>query len=156
MKFIKEGDKPDALGALVAEAQGMESESAAPGEGEPAPEPEVSNADALFFMLGMARDLGCSVFEVQSPKKTLNDDALRAIADPWGKVADKYGFKLSDAGGAYKLELQAVITTALVLQVAHKALRAELKAKDAARTVDMPPPPPPPATATTDDDTIGH
>ena len=133
MNVIKmnEGQR-DPLDDLAAEAAGLNPPPG--GEGDqagPAPPPALTNAQIVAMALEMIRDTLCAVAKVVSPKKTLDDTAVKAIGDAIGPVLDKYGVKLSVVLGDFMLELRAASVTVPILLAAWSELREEVRAMKA-------------------------
>lgn len=94
---------------------------------EAAPEqPPLSNAEVIAGALYGARDVFCLYTKLQSPTRTLNDQAIGVLAQRWAAVCDKRGVDLSKYFKDYTLELAAVIATVGVARAVHAGVRAEL------------------------------
>jgi hypothetical protein len=136
--FERSLEKGDALGlgALADEAAGLEDASApaAPAESVPT----MSNADALLMAAQIFRTTLETVAKLKSPADTLADEKLAPAAAALGAVFDKYSWNLQALGGAYMLELTAVLTVAPLAWGAYQGIQVELaqakadKAKSAA------------------------
>lgn len=125
----------DELGALAAQAEGLEAEAAAAdgaGQGgEPVPAaPVQTNAQLLAGVFQLGRDVGCIVAGVHSPRVVLDDGTLQQLGDAWGAVADKRGWDLQRLMGDYAAEVSAVMITFTVGMRVNKALQAELAARE--------------------------
>lgn len=142
----------DELGALAAQAEGLEAEAAAAdgvGQGgEPVPAaPVQTNAQLLAGVFQLGRDVGCIVAGVHSPRVVLDDGTLQQLGDAWGAVADKRGWDLQRLMGDYAAEVSAVMITFTVGMRVNKALQAELAARErkAGEPAAVPEPAPQPA-----------
>ena len=134
MKLIKndQDGANDPLDALAAEAAGLDAPPAGEaGPAGPAPPPELSNAQIVAMALEMIRDTLCAFAKVMSPKKTLDEAAVKAVAEAIGPVLDKYGVKLSDVLGDFMLELRAAFVTVPIMLAAFTELREEMRAMKA-------------------------
>lgn len=127
----------DELGALAAQAEGLEAEAAAAtGEGQGAEQapavPVQTNAQLLAGVFQLGRDVGCIVAGVQSPRIVLDDATLQQLGDAWGAVADKRGWNLQRLMGDYAAEVSAVMVTITVGVRVNKALQTELAMRERA------------------------
>lgn len=95
----------------------------------PAAPPTLTNTQCLMMAGQIVRDTLCAVAKVESPKLTLTDDTLQAVAAAVAPVLDKYGIDLGQMGGNYAVEIRAVMVTVPVILACRAGLRAELAAK---------------------------
>lgn len=104
--------------------------TAEPGEaGQTVAEPEqppLSNAEVIAGALLGARDVFCLYTKLQSPARTLNEQAVGVLAQRWAAVCDKRGIDLSKYFKDYTLELAAIVATVGVARAVHAGVRAEL------------------------------
>lgn len=126
-------EKLTELGALAAQAEGMEAAEAAEAaaaQGE-APEaaPSVSNAQLLDGAFQLARDTGCIVFDLQSPKAVLTDETCGQLGAAWGAVCDKKGWNLAGVMGDYAAEVTAFVMTATLIMKLRRVVGDELAVK---------------------------
>ena len=123
-------EKLTELGALAAQAEGMEAAEAAAAKGE-APEaaPSVSNAQLLAGAFQLARDTFCIVGELQSPRLVLTDDACNQLGAAWGAVADKRGWDLVGVLGDYAAEFSAVMLSVTLGMKLRRVVGDELAVK---------------------------
>lgn len=131
-------EKLTALGALAAQAEGMEAAdaaeaAAAQGEAPEAGAQPMTNAQMIAGALELARETACALFDLRSPAAVLTDARIEKLGELWGRVADKRGWNLAGALGNYAEEIAALMgTIGIARELAH-AVVAELDAKQAAR-----------------------
>lgn len=131
MKLITENGQPtDPLDNLADEAAGLDGPAPGAEQASGAP-PELTNTQIVAMALEMIRDTLCAVAKVLSPKKTLDQAAIVAVADAIGPVLDKYGIKLQAVLGDYMLELRAAFVTVPIMLAAWTELREEIRAMKA-------------------------
>jgi len=127
-------EKLTELGALAAQAEGMEAaqdEGAANQWSEQAKEgqPSVSNAQLLDGAFQLARDTGCIVFDLQSPKAVMTDETCGQLGAAWGAVCDKKGWNLAGVMGDYAAEVTAFVMTATLIMKLRRVVGDELAVK---------------------------
>lgn len=126
-------EKHDELSALAAQAEGLETaqDAAQQGQGEPQQAaPVQTNAQLLAGTFQLAREVGCVVAGVNSPRVVLDDATLTQLGDAWGAVADKRGWDLAKLMGDYAAEVSAVMLTVAVLSKVAKGVQNELAARE--------------------------
>lgn len=126
----------DELGALAAQAEGLEADAAAataaPGAGgEQAPAvPVQTNAQLLAGVFELGRETFCVVSGLQSPRHVLDGPTVQQLGEVWGAVADKRGWDLSRLMGDYAAEFAAVACTITIGMKLNKAVAAELATRE--------------------------
>ena len=120
-------DGLDAL-ALAGDQLGADPGAAGPPP-EPGPPPESPNVAAFTMALTAFRELSCRLLEVDSPRRTLNDENVANVAGVLAPLADKYGWNLNLQ--EWGPEVAAALVAGPVLWVAAVQLNHELKAKKA-------------------------
>lgn len=124
----------DDLAALAGQAEALQAEAGADAQGEggaQAAEPaRQTNGQLLAGTFHLAREVGCALGGVQSPRMVLDDPTLQQLGDAWGAVADKRGWDLQKIMGDYAAEVAAVMLTITIGTRLNRAIQAELAARD--------------------------
>jgi hypothetical protein len=133
---------PDPLEALALQADTLGAappDAGAPGApGADAPPLESPNLALIALALTAFREASCLMLNVQSPRATLTDTAIRDCASAIAPVADKYGLNL---GVQFGPEATAAFVAGPILWNAWSQLSLELKARQAKPVGDAPPDP---------------
>ena len=120
-------DGLDAL-ALAGDQLGADQAEAGP-QPQPGPPPISPNVGAIALALTAFRELASRMLEVESPKHTLNDDAIGQVAGVLAPLCDKYGWNLDMA--EWGPEVAAALVAGPILWHMGAQLNLELKAKKA-------------------------
>ncbi len=152
VKTVTKPDAPTGLDAIAKQAEasltptdGEHADDLAVSEAQEAAAPKLTNAQCVMMALAMVRETMATMADLQSPRVHLSDDKIKAPADAIAAVLDKYHINLQAIGGSYLVEINALAVTMPVVLAAYAAIKAEIKAKDAARSAAPPPAPRPPA-----------
>jgi hypothetical protein len=123
--------QPDELEALALQADAL---GAAPGPGDApapgadAPPLESPNLGAIVLAFTALREASCIILAVESPRQTLNEQAIAQCAAVLAPVADKYGINLAMQLGP---EVAAARVAGPILWTFYAQLNHELKARKA-------------------------
>lgn len=101
----------------------------------------LTNEQALGGALAAGREAFCAFTKLQSPRATLDDEAVQKLAALWGPVLSKHGIDLGRYIGDYAMEFAAVIGSFSIAGAVRAGVLAELaerKAKAKASTPDDP------------------
>lgn len=154
VKKLESTDKPTGLDALADAAAttltppaDSHADDLAVSEAQEAAAPQLTNAQCVMMAIGLVRETMASMADLQSPRVHLADDKIKAPADAIAAVLDKYHINLQAIGGNYLVEINALAVTMPVVLGAYAAIKAEIRAKDAARSAAPPPAPRPPVPA---------
>ena len=131
----------EALDTLAAEADALGTTAPAtpgqpPAQAAPTETPEEGNTRALCVVLAMLREASASPVLMRRPLRTLAarlpDEALPAIAGPWGRVLAHYGVNAGGLMDDHPLTAALFATGPLLWTIAQE-LRAELAERRAER-----------------------
>ena len=136
----KKAEAPTGLDAIAAQAEdalqppplgdGVTDLDAAHADGQAVP--KMTNADGLLMTVGILRGTLTGMAKLESPNTVLADDLWRDACKNVGDVLTKSGIELGDAVKDWGLEIKAAATVGPLLWAAYSAIKAEVKAKDAA------------------------
>lgn len=120
------------LEALALEADNLTGNNPQPGTEQPEEKaPAITNAEVIAMAIGMGRDVFCMASTLQSPKKHLDDTAVKSLGDAWGAVCDKRGLDLNAALGDWGVEIGALVITAQIGYTLKTAVTEEIRARNA-------------------------
>lgn len=112
------------------------------GDAIPPPIPAMTNTQCLMMGAQMIRTTLETVAQLKSPAVTMADDKLQPAADALGAVFDKHGWNLQALGGAYMLEISALMTCAPLAYAVYAGCKAEFDARAKPARPVMPTPGP--------------
>lgn len=123
---------PDDLENRQFTAIGGDSSSQA-GPDEAAQKLQASNAQILAGALAAGREVFCLVTDLQSPRRTMSDEALSNWAQAVAPALEKHGIDLGAVIGDFGPEIAAVVSTVILANAVRLGAVAELAAKKPAK-----------------------
>jgi hypothetical protein len=123
---------PDDLENRQFTAIGGDSTSQA-GPDDAAQKLQASNAQILAGALAAGREVFCLVTELQSPRRTMSDEALSQWAQAVAPALEKHGIDLGAVIGDFGPEIAAVVSTVILANAVRLGAVEELAAKKPAK-----------------------
>jgi hypothetical protein len=106
------------------------------GPDDAAQKPQASNAQILAGALAAGREVFCLVTDLQSPRRTMSDEALSQWAQAVAPALEKHGIDLGAVIGDFGPEIAAVVSTVILANAVRLGAVAELAAKKQAPTAE--------------------
>lgn len=97
---------------------------------------KLTNGQILAGALTAGRDVFCTFTGFESPRTSLADANVIALADAWAPVLDKHGIDLAQYMGDYALEVAALLITAKIAIEVRSGVLAEMAQREKAKKVE--------------------